>query len=195
MRNYEAHSDLDLLALLKQDNMSAFEELYERYWSKLYAAAYKRTRNKESSEEIVQDLFTSIWTNRNTLAVHSSFQNYLYSSVRYMVFAGFQKETYRKNYESFLIYHQFDMDNSTEDTIALNELKRSINERVQSLPEKCKAVFELSRKEHRSNKEIAFYMGISEKTVENHLTKALKTLRISLKHAGTLLFLLIFLIN
>lgn len=177
------------MTLLKQGDMVAFEELYERYWSKLYSAAYKRLSNREAAEEIVQDIFTSLWIKRSALAINSSFENYLYSSVKYMVFASFQKESNRKAYESYFIHVNSVVDNSTIEEIDSNELKRNVSSEVEKLPEKCRKVYELSRKEFRSNKEIAFFLGISEKTVENHLTRALRTLRMNLKQVGTLLLI------
>lgn len=187
MRQYLKFSDSNLLILLKQNDRLAFEELYERYWSRLYSSAYKRLSNREAAEEIVQDIFTSLWIKRAELVIHSSFENYLYTSAKYMVFAFFQKECNRKAYESYFTYVHNRVDNSTLEVLDLNELKRNVSSEVEKLPEKCRKVYELSRKEFRTNKEIAFSLGISEKTVENHLTRALRTLRVNLKHAGTLL--------
>lgn len=195
MRQYIKFSETNLLALLKQGDVIAFEELYERYWSKLYSAAYKRMGKREAAEEIVQDIFTSLWIKRSSLVINSSFESYLFASVKYMVFASFQKENHRKTYESYIVRAKNDVDNSTMETIDWNELKQNVSAEVEKLPEKCRKVYELSRKEFRSNKEIAFSLGISEKTVENHLTRALRTLRVNLKQVGTLLigFLLSFL--
>lgn len=187
MRQYIKFSDSNLLTLLSQGDMVAFEELYERYWSKLYSAAYKRLSNREAAEEVVQDIFTSVWLKRSSLVIYSSFENYLYTSVKYMVFASFQKETNRKTYENYAMHVNTHVDNSTVEEIDCNELKRNVSSEVEKLPEKRRKVYELSRREFRSNKEIAFSLGISEKTVENHLTRALRTLRINLKQVGTLL--------
>lgn len=187
MRQYIKFSDANLLTLLRHGDMVAFEELYERYWSKLYSAAYKRLSNREAAEEIVQDIFTSLWLKRSVLVINSSFENYLYSSVKYMVFASFQKANNRKAYEDYVMHVNDAVDNSTMEVIDWNELKRNVSSEVEKLPEKCRRVYELSRKEYRSNKEIAFSLGISEKTVENHLTRALRILRINLKQVGTLL--------
>src|SRR5690606_26765510 len=101
--------------------------------------------------------------------------------------ASFQKANNRKAYENYVIHVSNDVDNSTVEVIDWNELKQNVSSEVEKLPEKCRRVYELSRKEYRSNKEIAFSLGISEKTVENHLTRALRILRISLKQVGTLL--------
>src|SRR5690606_19574206 len=110
MRQYTKFSDTNLLALLKQGDMVAFEELYERYWSKLYSAGYKRLGKREAVEEIVQDIFTSLWVKRSSLVINSSFESYLFSAVKYMVFASFQKENNRKIYESYVAYVHKDID-------------------------------------------------------------------------------------
>lgn len=171
-------SDEVLVQLLKEGRTDAFEELYNRYWNKLYAAAYKRIRSREISEEVVQDFFTSLWLNRNTTEIKTSFAAYVYTAVRYLVLAYIQKEIVRNTYRLGLLTDK--PDNSTEETVITNDLLLNINKEVELLPVKCKSVFELSRKEHKTNKEIASELGISEKTVENHLTKALRRLRVGL---------------
>jgi len=178
MQNLNILQDEELLQLLKQEQMAAFEEIYNRYWDKLYAAAYKRLQSKEMSEELVQDLFTSLWINRNVLNIHTSVAGYLFTSVRYLVLGQIQKEMVRDSYKESLSLNR--VDNSTEETVLLNDLVANLNVAVEQLPVKCKSVFELSRKEFKSNKEIAAELGISEKTVENQLTKALKRLRLGL---------------
>ncbi|MDR6781798.1 RNA polymerase sigma-70 factor (family 1) [Pedobacter africanus] len=178
MQNLNILQDEELLQLLKQEQMAAFEEIYNRYWDKLYAAAYKRLQSKEVSEELVQDLFTSLWINRNVLNIHTSVAGYLFTSVRYLVLGQIQKEMVRASYKESLSLNR--IDNSTEETVLLNDLVANLNVAVEQLPVKCKSVFELSRKEFKSNKEIAAELGISEKTVENQLTKALKRLRLGL---------------
>nr|WP_121272381.1 RNA polymerase sigma-70 factor [Pedobacter schmidteae] len=178
MQNLTQLQDEVLLKLLKQEHMAAFEEIYNRYWDKLYTAAYKRVQLKEVSEELVQDLFTSLWVNRNKVDIRTSLASYLFTSIKYLVLNYMQKEMVRSNYRESLSGNR--IDNSTEETVLLNDLALNINAAVEQLPDKCKSVFELSRKEYKSNKEIAAELGISEKTVENQLTKALKRLRLGL---------------
>lgn len=182
-------SDEDLVGLLKDGEVPAFEELYNRYWDKLYSAASKRLSSGEVAEEIVQDFFTSLWLNRTKLSIHTSFKYYVYTSVRYLVYNQYQKESVRRAYQearqNALVYE----DNSTEDLIAFKELNKVLDEGVEKLPSKCRTVYELSRKEYKNNKEIAHLLGVSEKTVENHLTKALRNIRLSLKDAMSLLAL------
>lgn len=166
--------------MLKLDKIAAFREIYERYWTKLYADAYKRVRNREQTEEILQDIFTTLWVKRQELAIRSTLGGYLHTALIHQVVDHYRKELVRERYrEAFKIVHK-DADNSTEEAIMLKELVNTIETEISHLPDRCRSVYELSRKEHKTNKEIALVLGISEKTVENQLTKALKHLRTGL---------------
>lgn len=180
MKNFEKLSDEKLSILLFQGDTDAFEEIFNRYWAKLYAAAYKRVKCREGAEEIVQDLFTILWAKRNSVQIHTSLAAYLFTSVRYRVLNHLQKETVRANHKDSFQVMTILYDNSTEETILLNDLNRNIEKEVNHLPAKCRSVFELSRRENKTNREIAEALGISEKTVEGHLTKALRLLKLSL---------------
>lgn len=177
MKNFEKFSDEKLSIMLFDGDTGAFEEIFNRYWLKLYATAYKRVKCREVAEEIIQDLFTVLWTKRETIQIHSSLAAYLFTSVRYMVFNHIQKEIVRENYKDSFQAKTMFFDNSTEETVFLNELIRNIEKEVKHLPPQCRNVFELSRKENKTNREIAEVLGISEKTVEGHLTKAIKQLK------------------
>jgi RNA polymerase sigma-70 factor (family 1) len=180
-------SDEQLIALLKQDNLNAFKEIYIRYWKKLYSESYKRLKNRELSEEIVQEIFTNLWLKRHSLQITSTVGGYLHQSVMNHVIDQYRKELVREKYkEAFKAVHS-EVDNSIEDEIMLKDLVYTIETEVSYLPDKCRSVYELSRNEHKTNKEIALHLGISEKTVENHLTKALKQLRLGLSHYLTVI--------
>jgi RNA polymerase sigma-70 factor (family 1) len=181
MSDFTTFSDEDLLLLLKQDKLSAFKELYVRHWKKLYSDAYKRLKSKEVAEEIVQEIFTNFWLKRESLQINVV-AAYLHAAVATRVIDQYRKELTRAKYrEAFKVVHA-EADNSTEETIMLKDLVYTIEAEVSQLPDKCRSVYELSRNEHKTNKEIALYLGISEKTVENHLTNALKKLRVGLSH-------------
>jgi len=181
-------SDDELLGLFEQNDLLAFEEIYNRYWLKLYAAAYKRIKDRETAKEIVQDLFTSFWINRTQLKIRSSLQGYLFSSVKYSVLNYRRAENVRASYSEILLLANNDACNTTEEHLVYKELKESIETGINKLPPKCRSVFELSRNQYKSNKEIAKIMDISEKTVENHITKALRYLRVNVDALIVLLF-------
>src|SRR5471030_188384 len=114
-------SDTDLLAMVKDDSMEAFEELYNRYWKKLYAFAYKRIRSKEITEEIVQDFLANLWAGRKNLVIKTSFEGYIYTSVRNLVLNCIAKETRRNAYTQFLQLFKTEEDNSTEETVNIRD--------------------------------------------------------------------------
>ncbi|MEQ7798615.1 RNA polymerase sigma-70 factor [Pedobacter sp. ASV1-7] len=191
MRNLKKLSDMELCALLVKSDNQAFEEIFNRYWSVLYSAAYKRLKSHEKTEEIVQDLFTLLWSKRENIQIHTSLSGYLLTTVRYLVLNHFQKESVRESYKNSLDpAHAYD--NSTEDTILFNDLKRNLEKEVNNLPPQCRSVYELSRNQHIVNHEIAALLSISEKTVEGHLTKAIKRLKVRLKtHTSSIIIIVI----
>lgn len=161
----------------------AYLEIYNRYHAQLYSSARKRGLSAEIAEEIVQDLFINLWQQRTSITIHSSLSGYLFTAVRNLVLNQIQKESVRILFQDSLKVYQRDYDNSTEEYVLANDLDKSISKNMLTLPEKCRSVFELSRKHHKSNKQIAIELGISEKTVENHMTRAIKHLRLYFPHA------------
>ena len=181
MKGLNGILDSELLnMLINEDDKSAFSELYNRYWDKLFGAAYKRLRDVEAAEEIVQDIFTNLWLRRGELNIKSELPVYLFSAVKYRVINYVHKQAVKKAFEvkGAIVYSE--LDNSTEETVIANDLRGRIEKHVNLLPDKCREVYQLSRDQYQSNKDIARQLSISEKTVENQITKALKRLRTSL---------------
>ena len=181
MKSFKAYSDEGLLKLLKQQELGAFEEIYFRYWKKLYSAAFRRVQSREVSEELVQDIFTTLWMNRQVLQIEI-LSAYLYSAIKYKVINHLEKEISRRMYSEVLQRAPVSISNQTEETVLLNELNLALEKEIQKLPPKRQQIFKLSRQEHLSIKQVASHLGISEKTAENQLGKALKILKINLKH-------------
>lgn len=178
MSDLEEFSDAELLSLMQKDEMSAFIEIYNRYWDRLFYAAYKRVRNTEACEEIVQDIFISFWSKRNNLIMSVGLSNYFFTATKNQVIDYYRKLAIRNEFKSKLVL--MDYDNSNEQTVLLRDLQRHVDELIEQFPDKCRSVYLMSRTEHKSNKEIAEYLNISEKTVEGHLSKAFKILRLHL---------------
>ena len=91
------YSDEALLKLLRQDGLEAFEEIYRRYWKRLYSMSYKRVQSREISEELVQDIFTSLWVGKDKTSIEN-LSAYLFSAVKYKVINHLAKELSRKSY-------------------------------------------------------------------------------------------------
>jgi RNA polymerase sigma-70 factor (family 1) len=189
MKNFKANSDEGLVKFLKQQEFGAFEEIYLRYWKKLYSNAFKRVQSREVAEELVQDIFTSLWVNRETVAIEI-LSAYLYTAIKYKVINYLEKEISRRNYSEFQIQSAIRVSNSTEEMVLLNELNMALEKEIQKLPPKRQQIFKMSREEHLSIKQVASNLGISEKTAENQLGKALKVIKINLKHFNIFLIVI-----
>lgn len=170
------YTDTQLLALLAQGDERAFTTLYDRYWKKLFVIAAKRVGSLEDAEEIVQDIFTTLWHRREQLMITADLASYLAVSVKYRVIKTLDKYYQQRRYHDAVALEE-QIDDSTQEWLAFDELRGELAKYVQQLPEKCQLVFQLSREEGYSQKQIAETLHISEKTVEAHLGKAFKVLR------------------
>lgn len=191
MTLYTDISDTRLLALIKRDDHMAFTELYNRYWDKLFAVAFNRMGNEHDAEEVVQDVFFSFWKRRANITLQHQLSTYLSVAIRYQIINRLAKQHTRKKYIESLKQKEEAYINSTDLWLNEKELLTKLEACVTKLPTKCRLVFELSRKEGKSTKEIAETLNIAEKTVEAHMSKALMTLRESLQISLPLLLSLL----
>jgi RNA polymerase sigma-70 factor (ECF subfamily) len=180
--SFQHYTDHQLVDLLQQDNRQAFDEIYQRYWSPLYAYSYNRLRSQPASEEIVQEVFLNLWTKRNTSKPIISLSAYLFTGVKYRMLNELKAKQVRKKFAaSFDAFQITTYSTITQETLAYSDLQLALETTVSQLPPKCRHIFQLSRQEHLSISDISSVLHISPKTVENQLTKALKYLRLELK--------------
>lgn len=170
--------DEGLMTLLKEGHEYALAGIYKKYWDKLYLSAHAILKNSQACEDIIQEIFLKLWLNRETIDIHTSLPAYLHASVRYAVYRQIRSGRVREDIFDHL-YERIQA-GADYDNIEYKELSMQISALVDRLPDKCRAVYKLSREQHLSHEQIAAQMNISPKTVENHLTKALSFLRISL---------------
>jgi len=179
-------SDAQLVVSLRAGNESAITEIYNRYWRKLLAIAYNHTKDKSSAEEIVQDVLIKLWDRKAELQINS-LSGYLATAVKYTVLNFIYRERRRSEIASKMYaIDDFDCD---DEKIYASFLEEYISGVVDDLPEKCRLVFRCSREQGKNIPQIAFELNIAEKTVEAHLTKALKSIKYSLRNAGLLLMI------
>jgi RNA polymerase sigma-70 factor (ECF subfamily) len=176
---YELHDDTALLSLLQQDNPGAFQAIYKRYFHKLLAVAYNRLHNLQNCEDILHDVFASLWMNRHRYQVNS-LENYLATAIKFRCY-DFLEKAGRTVLPSDDFLPEPAADDNTLQLLESRLLQQALLEETNRLPEKCRLVFEASRGEGLSNREIAEKYNISLSAVENHLNKALKRLRQALK--------------
>jgi RNA polymerase sigma-70 factor (family 1) len=170
---FQMWPDADLLELLRLDDRKAFEILYKKYSPKLYYAAYNLFRDKDVCEDLVQELFIDLWAKRSELKI-ASLEWYLKVAIknRVLVYIRTQRATLDVSAIEALAERY-----SADSRLLQHDISRVLEDNVAQLPEKCRQIFTLSRKEYLSNKEIATRLGISIKTVENQMTIALRYLR------------------
>lgn len=188
---HESANDHELLEQLATGDRLAFTELYNRYWDKAFAVAMHRVADEDIAVEIVQDIFVSLWQRRTQLQIKNGVATYLSAAIKYKVINHLASQYRKEQHLTNMVQSAPQAIDSTNDWLDAKELYQLLEEAIGKLPPKCKLVFLMSREENKTYAEIAEELGISEKTVEAHLSKALGTLRQSLKISLPLLLWLL----
>lgn len=182
--------DKELLDQLKNNEKLAIEKIYNLYWEDLFLSAFNLLKNKEACEEIVQDVFITVWEKRTELQITYTLKGYLYGMVRFKVLNFLRSNS--KEYptdDTEGIEKRFQCI-TPETNLIYKEYEVYLESIIQSLPEKGREVYLLSRYEQLSNKEIALRLNISLKTVENHMTKSLAIIKKAIQNLIVIDFLL-----
>lgn len=175
MEYINKNDDDQIISQLKSGNILVFNQIFENYSARLFLFAKGYLKSVEDSEELVQEVFTTIWEKRDQLKSGFSFKSYIFTIAFNIIKKHFrQKAQFRKFVDEEIIN---EITSETSQQIDYNSLKNNILHLVESLPEKRRNVFIKSRFEGFSNKEIADELGLTKKTVENHLNLALKEIR------------------
>lgn len=166
-----AHTNLD---------KPLFEQLFKEHFAPLCQFAVQFVQDSDAAKDIAQKVFINLWENREHIDPQKPVRSYLYTSVRNrcLNYIRDNKKYRSQTLDIELMEGVFFFE---EDNPGLSDLERQIKTALESLPEKCRQVFEMSRFEDKKYKEIAQELDISEKTVEAHMSKALKTLKEQLK--------------
>nr|PZN56826.1 MAG: hypothetical protein DIU61_03240 [Bacteroidota bacterium] len=177
MRLFQDHTDAELVSLLRKGDKGAFEAIYRRYAAELYRYARKSVPVPEDCEEMVQDVFESLWIRHESLEIES-LRHYLFKSVRYMIIRYIQRkgvqDRYAEHYKIFAsLYESGSADGNNE------SLRNALMKSLESLPERCRMAIKLRITDNLSNQEIAEKMNISRRTVELYISRALSHLRAS----------------
>jgi len=172
-----------LLQRIQFDNdETAFKEFYKENVFRLFQFAFAYVRNKELSEEIVNDVFLKLWQHRSKLNQIKNIQVYLYVSVKNTAFNYSRKNTGKRNIDiEEISADHFYLSPDQEQIMVTDELKKQIEQSINQLPPKCKLVFKLVKEDGLSSAEVAAILGVSYKTVTTQLTIALKKLALLLQ--------------
>lgn len=188
--SYNVLTDSQLASLLNQGDEGAFNEIYTRFWKKVYNESHKRLRDIALTEDIVQEIFADLWIKRFDRNIEN-LGCYLLSATRYQVFMLYKKNNKRPFFEMPL---EYDTCPSlfADSVYEVTELKDCINEWMNMQPEKRREVFRLRFIEDKSTKEISEVLNISQKTVQNQFTISIHSLRSTL--SKLLIFILLFMV-
>ena len=156
-----------------------FESLFSTHYEPLCRYATKIIGDKDDAEEVVQQVFYKLWEKRQERAIQTAVHSYLFRAVKNACLNQQQHEKVKREYVAYTATYNNEI--AVEDNLEIKELEQKIALAIQRLPEGCREIFEMSRNENLSYKEIAEKRGISIKTVENQMGKALKLLREELK--------------
>lgn len=165
---------------LRAGREEALEAIFNRYYRYLTVTGYQLVHDENRAQDIAQDLFFKLWTQRDTLAVTGSLKAYLRKAMVNRCIDHIRRQRRENNAPETSIPQRAAEQPNADDLMAAGELQQLINAAVDGLPPRCRVIFSLSRFHDLSNKEIAQKLDISVKTVENQMTKALKQLRMVL---------------
>jgi len=168
--------DIDLIDALKKGDAKAYTFLVNQYHHKLCVYAFSLTKDHDLSEDIVQNVFLSIWKKKSDLKDELVIKSYLYKSVYNEFIDQYRKEKHLLSLEK-KHYDVLSEITEDEDENSLERLIKLVKKEIENLPPKCKQTFILSRQDGLTNIEIAEFLNVSIKSVEAHITKAFSILR------------------
>lgn len=174
------NEDKNILVLIKRGNEKAFKDLFDKYYRELYYFALTYFNQKETAEEIVQEVFIHIWNKRYELEITTSFKSYLFTSVKNRSIDYIRKEL-RKPEKADEKLNNLIVCGTADSSFEISELETLISKAILSLPEKCRIIFNLSRNSGLTYKEIANEFNISTETVKTQISIALKKIKLYLE--------------
>ncbi len=184
--------DEKLFHLLCKGNKAAFNQIYDLYWQRLFLYVAKAIQDKEAAEDIVQEIFVSLWIRREEIADQRTLSGYLFTAARFKGISYIQDRLKKGRHQESLINHFTSRHDTLNEAIEARDLHAIINHQIENLPPKMRDVFVLSRYEQLSHKEISEKLQISDKTVKKQINNALKYFKLVLKHDAALTASLLF---
>lgn len=185
------NDELALLLSLKSGDHSAFEMLYYRYSPRLYRHILSMVKVQACAEEILQDVFQKLWERREGIHLEKSFQSYLFTIAKNLVYDFFNQETKNRNLKDLIISLTTQDYYHIEEDFQYKECQEIINQAIDNLPPKRKLIYTLCKIEGKSYDEVSAFLGISASTISDHIVKATKQIQtfcLSKEILPTLLF-------
>ncbi len=185
-------TDQELVIQIQKEEKFAFRELFNKYAPRLFKFAYSYLKNKEDAEELIQNVFLTIWLKRNTIDISRNIKAFIYTITVNEIYDLIRKRRIERVFQSHASLNQTGFEFQTWNSVLRNELKNNLFHIVNRLPEQQQKVFNLSRMEGFTNDEIAEKMNLSKRTVENHLYRAIIFIKQSIKNQALVIFFITF---
>jgi RNA polymerase sigma-70 factor (family 1) len=179
-------SDQELIRQIKQGDRAAFTEVYKRYAESLAGFAASKLYDLDDARDVLHDLFVKLWEDRYTLSINDNLRSFLFAAIRYKIIDKIRRNVTRQEYDVLLKALAEPQANGIEQQMEAKELQALVDHSLEQLPAKTKLIYQLSRNEHLSITEIAQRLNLSEQTVKNQLSIALKHLRQAIAALGIL---------
>jgi RNA polymerase sigma-70 factor (family 1) len=177
MKEFFTYTDEELMQEIKADNMLAFDILYKKYSKRLYRFAFSILKSNEEAENIIQDVFLNLWENRQKVEKGSSVKYYVFTIAHNSSISLLRKKATSTQFIEYLKLHQNLNQEPVNIEFEYNELRDRLDKIISHLPERQKEVYLLHNIEGLKYREIAKRLSISENTIENHMSRALKNIR------------------
>ena len=177
MTENKNHIDEDLMKEIKAGNMLAFDILYKKYSSRIFKFAFSILKSADESENIVQDVFLNLWENRNKVEKNSSIKYYIFTITYNSSISVIRKKVQETKFLDYLKTLQQPDQEPENLELEYNELTSKLNDIINALPKRQKEVYLLHKIEGLKYQEIAVKLNISVNTIENHMSRALNTIR------------------
>ncbi|WFE86049.1 RNA polymerase sigma factor [Parabacteroides sp. TM07-1AC] len=174
-------TDEKLIAAIGNDDYTSYNKLFVRYYSRLCCYVYRLLGEKEDAEDVVQDLFFTLWNNRKKIAIGENVSGYLYKMARNLALNHIRTQT---NYKTVLENREEQLSYYEENPLETEEFRMALYDCINLLPGRCKEVLLLHRVKGLKQKEIADQLSISVKTIKNQIWASLQRLKKCLEVKG-----------
>ena len=180
----DRHNQDQLIIKLSKGNKAAFEELFNYYYPRLYNFSKKFLKLEEGIDDILQEVFIRIWENRKNIHSSNTFNSYIFTITKNLLLNELRSRLNNNKIKDKIFKLSVSKEYTIIQDIEYNDLTEKVDQIIDTMPSKTKTVYELSRKEGFSNKEIAKKLEISPKTVEYHISQSIRLLKDKLKELG-----------
>lgn len=186
MERINAMNETELLLRMRNGSHQAFRELYERYSGRIYGNILKLVKNKDAAQELLQEVFTKIWENRETITIKTSFSAYLFTVSKHMVYNFMRHLSVVRKAEADLSAAHEELYRHIEENLRYREIQEIIDRAIDALPPQRQRIYRMCKLDGKSYEEVSNALGISSSTVNDHIVKATRFVKQQLVNSGHL---------